>query len=362
MSSFASSFGNLVEKGLERGKVLADKAKELGTELGRGLASGHKPQLVEVEGRQLVLLSLIAEGGYAYVHLARDTTSGDRFAVKRALAQDKDNMKIAEAELELLRTLPKHPNVIQLFGACRRQAEGGRGYEYLYVLELCKKGSLAKHVTPRSTGGMPPKLREARLLQYFVDTCKGVAHMHSQTPPIQHRDLKLENVLCTEKSVCKLCDFGSATTRVLDCATACKATAGPESTCAQPLARPLHCAHRLRCSGRLRLRACCSHPWQSDACQPHPWQRGARSSTRRTSSHATPPRGTAHPRWSTSTAASASTRRCDDGGGDCGGRGRGDGWERGASGPGTGAVVRASSTHTRRPGRRLGADITDWCN
>ncbi|KAL1515530.1 hypothetical protein AB1Y20_002152 [Prymnesium parvum] len=214
--SHLSGFSSLLEKG----KVLLDKGKELGAELGRGLASGHKPQLVEIEGRQLVLTSLIAEGGYAFVHLARDASSGERFAVKRALAQDKDSASVADAELQLLRTLPPHPNIIRLFGASRRKADGGRGVEYLYVLELCSKGSLAKHVTPRATGGMPPRLRESRVLQYFVDTCKGVAHMHAQTPPIQHRDLKLENVLCTDRHVCKLCDFGSVTTRTIDCATA----------------------------------------------------------------------------------------------------------------------------------------------
>lgn len=38
--------------------------------------------------------------------------------------------------------------------------------------------------------------------------------MHSQAPPIIHRDLKIENLLISSESTIKLCDFGSATVEV----------------------------------------------------------------------------------------------------------------------------------------------------
>jgi len=53
-----------------------------------------------------------------------------------------------------------------------------------------------------------------QLLQLFFHVTRAVAHMHAQSPPIAHRDLKLENVLLHRGSgMFKLCDFGSCTTR-----------------------------------------------------------------------------------------------------------------------------------------------------
>lgn len=40
---------------------------------------------------------------------------------------------------------------------------------------------------------------------------QAVAHMHYQSPPLIHRDLKVENILLTPPQTYKLCDFGSTT-------------------------------------------------------------------------------------------------------------------------------------------------------
>lgn len=56
-------------------------------------------------------------------------------------------------------------------------------------------------------------LAESQVLLVMRDIVNGVTHMHKKG--IAHRDLKVENVL-QHDSTFKLCDFGSASSEVLD--------------------------------------------------------------------------------------------------------------------------------------------------
>jgi serine/threonine protein kinase len=54
---------------------------------------------------------------------------------------------------------------------------------------------------------------ESEIVNLFSQIVQGVAHLHSQSPPIIHRDLKVENILQADSGIFKLCDFGSCTTQ-----------------------------------------------------------------------------------------------------------------------------------------------------
>jgi serine/threonine protein kinase len=81
--------------------------------------------------------------------------------------------------------------------------------EYFILLELCTGGSLIDLIRRRNNR----PLGEVQICDLFIQICQGVAKMHSQKPPIAHRDIKIENVLIGTKGTLKLCDFGSCTTR-----------------------------------------------------------------------------------------------------------------------------------------------------
>lgn len=74
--------------------------------------------------------------------------------------------------------------------------------------ELCNDGSLFDLIN--RYGG---KLNEAQIVHIMIDVCKGLLHMHSLG--LAHRDIKVENILLHNKQF-KLCDFGSASSQVLD--------------------------------------------------------------------------------------------------------------------------------------------------
>jgi AP2-associated kinase len=188
-----------------------------GAKLLEGIKSGaellsFRPHVLTVGSLRLITTSLIAEGGYSFVYTAREmapsgSEQGRIFALKKVIAQEEETVEIGRAEMRLLSTLPPHPHIIRYYGGSIEHK--GRGVSEMYmVLEYCPNGSLVDLVMPGQ-----PQLPEAKLLSIFHSVCKAVAHLHSQSPPIAHRDLKLENVLCNASGLYKLCDFGSVTTR-----------------------------------------------------------------------------------------------------------------------------------------------------
>lgn len=126
-------------------------------------------------------------------------------------ATDKDLSDLV-SEMEMMKMIGKHKNIINLLGAC---TQGGP----LYVLvEYAAKGNLREFLRARRPPGMDYSFDACRLPEEQL-TCKdlvscayqvarGMEYLASQK--CIHRDLAARNVLVTEDNVMKIADFGLA--------------------------------------------------------------------------------------------------------------------------------------------------------
>ena len=100
-------------------------------------------------------------------------------------------------EMRLLQRL-RHPNICALYGVVVGQTPP------LLLMELCVGGSLSKLLRGKTL----ETLGWAKRQEIGVGVACGVDFLHSQAPPVIHRDLKSANVVMTESLVPKICDFG----------------------------------------------------------------------------------------------------------------------------------------------------------
>ena len=176
-----------------------------------GSSGGGNSDLIgstlELGNMTLRVKRVIAEGGFAVVFEAVDLASNKTCAVKRLIGHDAEKKQEIEQEIKFLKLLSGHPNIIKFITAASSQNPQSGSTEYLVVMEYCPKGRLTDLLNTKS------KLSVQEVIGYFYQIARAVQHLHCQTPPIIHRDLKLENVLINSRGMLKLCDFGSATTQ-----------------------------------------------------------------------------------------------------------------------------------------------------
>ncbi|TRM65858.1 hypothetical protein BD626DRAFT_546292 [Schizophyllum amplum] len=152
----------------------------------------------------------LSQGGFAHVYLVRTATPvyGTTHHVLKRIAVANDAMLTeVKQEVDIMRLLKGHPNIVHLIDAAWHKLSNGT-YEVFILMEFCPGGGIIDMMNRR----LRERLTEAEILQIFVDVCEGVAYMHNSRPPLLHRDLKVENILQSSPTSFKLCDFGSAAT------------------------------------------------------------------------------------------------------------------------------------------------------
>jgi len=161
---------------------------------------------------QITIEDVIAEGGFSMVFLGKVST-GQKVALKRMFVNDEADLKVCQKEIAISKKLFGHKNIVKMFeSSINKSSNNLQVSEVLMVMEYCKAGHVVQLMNSRLNSGFT----QAEVMKIFCDTVESVAALHQCSPPIIHRDLKVENILLGDGGAYVLCDFGSATTSILE--------------------------------------------------------------------------------------------------------------------------------------------------
>ena len=160
---------------------------------------------------QVRMVKKLAEGGFAFVYLVEDVRTGEQYALKRCVAAERHQEELILGEIEIMRrlTATNNPNIVGFLGHIVKQVQGAK--EYYILLEFCSGGSLIGKLQAIMDSGK--RTDERFMVQVFEGALHGLAELHKMSPPVAHRDIKIENILLDNRGIAKLCDFGSCSTK-----------------------------------------------------------------------------------------------------------------------------------------------------
>lgn len=144
---------------------------------------------------------VLGSGGFGHVYLAMDQTTNQQYAVKEYLVTGASGKEQLKHEATVLSQL-HHPNLPAFQDAFM---ERGRYYVVLNYIEgndltdLLRTARLRNEVVPI-----------AKITSWVLAMCDAVLFLHSQQPPVIHRDIKPDNIRITSTGAAVLVDLGNA--------------------------------------------------------------------------------------------------------------------------------------------------------
>ena len=146
--------------------------------------------------------SVVGTGTFGVVFKAIVQPSNEVVAIKKVL-QDK---RFKNRELEIMRQIPLHPNVVKLTHVFYSTGDNPDDLYLNLVMEFVPD---TLHATLRRYRHEKKRLHPVLVKSYVYQLAKALDHIHSLG--ICHRDIKPQNLLVDPKTnALKLCDLGSA--------------------------------------------------------------------------------------------------------------------------------------------------------
>jgi serine/threonine-protein kinase 11 len=142
-----------------------------------------------IQLNQYLFVGRLGRGTSGNVHLAIDTTSNAKVAVKSIRLSSVASVLALDREIQNMRRL-SHPNIRRLIEVIHRKDNNT-----VYLVMEYAAASLTGHVLP-----------EAEAASLFGQVVEGLCHLHKMG--IVHQDIKPSNILITEDGQVKIADFG----------------------------------------------------------------------------------------------------------------------------------------------------------
>ena len=144
------------------------------------------------------IVKLVGQGGFGAVYRAWDLHLKIPCALKENFGLSAEGQYQFQQEAAVLANL-RHPNLPRMFDYFQVPGQG----QYL-VMEFFEGEDLEKKVI---SAGSP--LPQAQAIEWIDQICDALDYLHSQNPPVIHRDVKPANIKIALDNKAILIDFGS---------------------------------------------------------------------------------------------------------------------------------------------------------
>lgn len=184
-------------------------------------------------GKYYNLGEKVGSGHFADVYTCFQKSDGKKFAVKIINKKHLVNKELLEDEVEILRKVGHHKNILQLIDTFDSTEE------YFIVTEFCAGGDLFSRIVEMGS------INEKLTINLMKQLTEAIHHVHSCG--VTHRDLKPENILLLtndKNSILKVADFGLSKIRQ-DGDVIMKTVCGTWAYCAPEVIKRTHYTHRV---------------------------------------------------------------------------------------------------------------------
>jgi len=144
---------------------------------------------------------VLGSGGFGHVYLSLDLQTNQQYAIKEYLVAGASGKAQLEHEARVLSQL--HHSSLPAFQIAFD--ERGRHYVILSYIEGRDLTDIIRIVRLRNE-----VVPLARIISWIISICDAVTFLHSQNPPIIHRDIKPDNIRITSDGTAILVDLGNA--------------------------------------------------------------------------------------------------------------------------------------------------------